>query len=101
MNTTFYAPVSSKGQVVIPAQARKLLNIKPQGRVKLVVNKREKQLTIEAAKDDPVAELHGMFSHLRPGYSLTKSLERRRRQELKREQKEMAYWSSRGKKGNE
>ncbi len=51
------AKVSSKGQITLPAAARRKLGIEPNSRVDLVV--RDNEIVIRPLKT--IAELHGIF----------------------------------------
>lgn len=51
------AKVSNKGQITLPADARRKLGIKPNSRVEVVV--RDDEIVIRPLKT--IAELHGIF----------------------------------------
>ncbi len=76
---------SSRGQIVIPREIRRQLNIKPGKKllVKIVGNK----AIIEPLPDDPVEAFCGVF---REGDSLTESLMEDRRKERDRENSKTA-----------
>lgn len=77
---------SAKGQVVIPAEIREKIGLKPGGKV-LVTLAGEKKVTIEPIPDDPIEALRGI---LKGGPSLTKALLRERRKDRQREEKKFA-----------
>jgi len=72
---------SSKGQVVIPAEIREKIGLKPGGRA-LVTLISNKQVMIEAVPDDPIEAACGF---LQDGPSLTDTLLKERRDARKRE----------------
>ncbi len=78
--------ISAKGQVVIPAELRREIGLKPGGRV-LVALAGEKRLMIEPVPDDPIEAACGM---LRGGPSLTRALLKERRKDRAREEKRFA-----------
>ena len=76
---------SSKGQIVIPAEIRKKLGIRPGQKVafRLV----EDKAVIEPLPEDPIKALRGI---LKGKPSMTKALLRDRKEEIKREEKIVA-----------
>ncbi|MDY6990791.1 MAG: AbrB/MazE/SpoVT family DNA-binding domain-containing protein [Thermodesulfobacteriota bacterium] len=76
---------SSKGQIVIPAEIRKKLGIKPGQKVafRLV----EDKAVIEPLPEDPIKALRGIIKG-KP--SMTKALLKERKEEVKREEKIIA-----------
>lgn len=76
--------VSEKGQIVIPANMRKALGIKPKGRVFIVPNK--KRLEIKPIKNDLVDHLHGIFANVDKRHSWTKELLKERQRDTKKEE---------------
>ncbi|MBI4573068.1 MAG: AbrB/MazE/SpoVT family DNA-binding domain-containing protein [candidate division NC10 bacterium] len=77
---------SAKGQVVIPAEFRKRIGLKPGGKV-LVALAGEKRVTIEPIPDDPIQAACGF---LKGGPSLTKALLKERRDDQRREEAKFA-----------
>ena len=77
---------SSKGQVVIPAEVREKIGLKPGDKV-LVRLTDDNRVTIEPVPDDPITALLGV---LKGGSSLTKALLRERRKDRQREEKKAA-----------
>jgi AbrB family looped-hinge helix DNA binding protein len=77
---------SEKGQVVIPAELRERIGLRPGAKV-LVTLAGERRVAIEPVPDDPIEAACGM---LRGGASLTKALLEDRREELEREEKKSA-----------
>lgn len=77
---------SAKGQVVIPAEIREKIGLKPGGKV-LVTLAGENKVTIEPIPDDPIEATCGM---LQGGPSLTKALLKERRDDQKREEAKFA-----------
>ena len=77
---------SSKGQVVIPAEVREKIGLKPGDRV-LVRLGDDNTVTIEPVPDDPIKALRGI---LKGGPSLTKALLRERQKDRQREEKKFA-----------
>ena len=73
---------SSRGQIVIPKEIRKQLQIVP-GK-KLLIKAEEDHAIIKPLPDDPVDHFCGIF---KGGSSLTKALLTERRRERKRESK--------------
>jgi AbrB family looped-hinge helix DNA binding protein len=76
---------SSRGQIVIPREIRRKLNIHP-GK-KILVKAEEDRAILLPLPDDPVVFFCGIFQE---GASLTKELLSDRRRELKREEKNRA-----------
>ena len=76
----------AKGQIVIPAQIRKKIGLKP-GKKVLVTLVEKSKVTIEPVPDDPIEAACGM---LRGGPSLTRALIRERREDYAREEKKFA-----------
>ncbi len=77
---------SAKGQVVIPAEIREKIGLKPGGKV-LVTTAGQNKVTIEPVPDDPIEAACGF---LQGGPSLTKALLTERREERKREKAQFA-----------
>lgn len=77
---------SAKGQVVIPAEIREKIGLKPGGKV-LVTLAGEKKVTIEPIPDDPIEAACGF---LKGGPSLTQALLEERREDRKREEAKFA-----------
>jgi AbrB family looped-hinge helix DNA binding protein len=77
---------SAKGQVVIPADMRERIGLKPGVKV-LVTLAGENKVTIEPIPDDPIEAACGM---LQGGPSLTRALLRERQEERKREEAKRA-----------
>ncbi len=78
---------SAKGQVVIPAEYRRKIGLRPGGKA-LVWLEGDRKVGIEAVPDDPVAAACGMFHD--PGFSYTEALLKERREDLAREEKKFA-----------
>jgi AbrB family looped-hinge helix DNA binding protein len=76
---------SSKGQIVIPAEIRKKLGIKPGQKVALTLV--EDKAVIEALPEDPIKALRGV---LKGKPSMTKALLKDRKKEIEREEKIIA-----------
>jgi AbrB family looped-hinge helix DNA binding protein len=76
---------SSRGQIVIPKEIRKQLQIVP-GK-KLLIKAEEDYAIIKPLPDNPVEHFCGIF---KGGSSLTKALLRERRKERTRESKKIA-----------
>lgn len=57
------ATISSKGQLVIPAQLRKKFNLKP--RSKVIFGEQNGKLTIESTALEDVLALRGWLSHVK------------------------------------
>ncbi len=72
---------SAKSQVVIPAEMRAKIGLKPGGKV-LVTLVNDKQVMVEAVPDDPIEAACGF---LQDGPSLTDALLKERRDDRKRE----------------
>jgi len=72
--------VSERGQIVIPLQVRKQLNIRPGKRLLLHVE--GDQAVLKPLPDDPVEAFCGVFAE---GPSLTKALLQEREKEKQRE----------------
>jgi len=77
---------SAKGQVVIPAELRERIGLRPGGKV-LVTLADGRKVVIEPIPDDPIEAACGM---LRGGPSLTQSLLKVRREEDARAEKTFA-----------
>jgi AbrB family looped-hinge helix DNA binding protein len=77
---------SAKGQVVIPADLRERIGLKPGAKV-LVTLAGETKVTIEPVPDDPIEAACGF---LKGGPPLTRALLRERREERKREEAKRA-----------
>jgi len=73
---------SSKGQIVIPAEIRKKLGIKPGQKVALTLEK--DKAVIEPLPEDPIKALRGI---LKGKPSMTKALLKEREKEIEREEK--------------
>lgn len=76
---------SSKGQIVIPAEIRKKLGIKPGQKVALTLV--EDKAVIEPLPEDPIKALRGIVKG-KP--SMTKALLKDRKEEIEREKKIIA-----------
>ena len=76
----------AKGQIVIPAEIRKKIGLKPGGKV-LVTLAGEKKVTLEPIPDDPIEAACGF---LQDGPSLTKALLKEQQDEQKREEAKLA-----------
>jgi AbrB family looped-hinge helix DNA binding protein len=76
---------SSKGQIVIPAEIRKKLGIKPGQKVALTLV--EDKAVIEPLPEDPIKALRGI---LKGKPSMTKALLNERKKEIEREEKIVA-----------
>jgi len=76
---------SSKGQIVIPAEIRKKLGIKPGQKVALTLV--EDNAVIEPLPEDPIKALRGI---LKGKPSMTKALLNERKKEIEREEKIVA-----------
>lgn len=79
------ATVSSKGQLVIPKEIRKALNINPKQKVLLRLVK--DHLEVIPLSEDPVETFCGVFE---TGTSLTTALVKERKEEREREEKKAA-----------
>lgn len=77
---------STKGQVVIPAEIRKKIGLKPGGKV-LVAISDDKKITIEPIPADPIEVLRGS---LKGTPSLTRALLEERHEDRKREETKFA-----------
>jgi len=76
---------SSKGQIVIPAEIRKKLGIKPGQKVALTLV--DDKAVIEPLPEDPIKALRGIVKG-KP--SMTKALLKDRKEEIEREKKIIA-----------
>lgn len=76
---------SSRGQIVIPREIRKKLQIVPGKRI--LVKAEENHAVLVPLPDDPVEEFCGIF---KDGPSLTKALLAQRKKEREREEKKAA-----------
>jgi AbrB family looped-hinge helix DNA binding protein len=76
----------AKGQIVIPAEIRRKIGLKP-GRRVLVTLEGERKVSLEPLSDDPIRELRGI---LKGGPSLTGELLEERRKDRKREEEKFA-----------
>jgi len=76
---------SSKGQIVIPAEIRKKLGIKPGQKVAFTLV--EDKALIEPLPEDPIKALRGI---LKGKPSMTKALLNERKKEIEREEKIVA-----------
>jgi AbrB family looped-hinge helix DNA binding protein len=76
---------SARGQIVIPRDIRRRLNIIP-GK-KLLIKVEGEQVVIQPLPDDPVEAFRGIFAK---GDSLTKALIKDRKEEHHREDKKTA-----------
>ena len=76
---------SSRGQIVIPRDVRRKLNIKP-GK-KILIKAEKDRAVLLPLPDDPVDHFCGIFQK---GSSLTKELLSERRKERNREEKKTA-----------
>jgi AbrB family looped-hinge helix DNA binding protein len=76
----------AKGQIVIPADIRKKIGLKP-GRKVLLTLVGERKVAIEPVPDDPIDAACGM---LQGGPSLTRALLQERREDHAREEKKLA-----------
>ena len=77
---------SAKGQVVIPAELRAWIGLRPGGKV-LVALAGGRKVAIEPVPDDPIEAACGM---LQGGPSLTRALLEDRKEDLEREEKKFA-----------
>lgn len=77
---------SAKGQVVIPAEFRERIGLRPGGKV-LVTLAGDRKVAIEPVPDDPIEAACGM---LQGGPSLTQALLKERREDYAREEKKVA-----------
>jgi AbrB family looped-hinge helix DNA binding protein len=77
---------SAKGQVVIPAELRERIGLRPGGKV-LVTLADNRKVVIEPVPDDPIEAACGM---LRGGSSLTRTLLKERREDDARAEKKCA-----------
>jgi AbrB family looped-hinge helix DNA binding protein len=75
----------AKGQIIIPAEIRKKIGLKPGRKVLLTLV--DGKVAIEPVPDDPIEAACGM---LQGGPSLTRALLRERREERGREEKKFA-----------
>lgn len=79
--------VSEKGQIVIPAEMRKALGIKPKGKVFVVPDKKGGKLEVKPIGGRDILEhLHGIFADVDKGRSWTKELLEERKRDLIREE---------------
>jgi len=78
--------VLAKGQIVIPAEIRKKIGLKPGRKVLLTLVDKHK-VSIEPIPDDPIEAACGM---LQGGPSLTRALLKERREDHAREEKKFA-----------
>jgi AbrB family looped-hinge helix DNA binding protein len=76
----------AKGQIIIPAEIRKKIGLKP-GKKVLVTLVGNRKVAIEPVPEDPIEAACGM---LRDGPSLTKALLMERREDHVREDKKFA-----------
>ena len=76
----------AKGQIVIPAEIRKKIGLKP-GRKVLLTLVDERKVVIEPVPDDPIEAACGM---LQGGPPLTRALLKERREDHVREEKNFA-----------
>ncbi len=76
--------VSPKGQILIPANFRRLLGIKPKGKVVILPKIMEKKLIIEPIDKEPVRAACGLFA-AKDGQSWTKELIQERKKDLQKE----------------
>lgn len=76
---------SARGQIVIPRDIRRRLNIIP-GK-KLLIKVEGEQVVIQLLPDDPIDAFRGIFAK---GDSLTKALIKDRKEERRREDKKTA-----------
>jgi len=76
--------VSPKGQVLIPADFRRLLGIKPNGKVMILPKIIEKKLVIEAINKEPIEVACGLFA-VKDGQSWTEELIQERKKDLEKE----------------
>ena len=76
----------AKGQIVIPAEIRKKIGLKP-GRKVLVTLVDKRKVAIEPVPEDPIEAACGM---LQGGPSLTQALLKERREDYVREEKKFA-----------
>ncbi len=76
---------SPKGQVVIPKKEREKLGIKPGAKV--LVETVNDHIEIRPLPDDPIEYFCGVF---KDGASLTESLLRERKEDLRREEEKVA-----------
>lgn len=83
---------SAKGQVVIPAEFRERIGLRPGGKV-LVTLEGGRKVVVEPIPDDPIEAACGM---LQDGPSLTEALLKERREEYAREEKKFARFVRHG-----
>ena len=83
--------VSTKGQVVLPSELRRELDIRPGASVD--ISREGTRLVLTPIPDDPVAAAYGALAHLGP--MLPDMLEERRR-ERQREEERLACPPKRG-----
>ena len=76
---------SAKGQVVIPKKEREMIGIKPGSKV--IVELVNDHIEIRPLPEDPVEHFCGVF---KKGSSLTRSLLKERKEDLKREKEKGA-----------
>ena len=78
---------SAKGQVVIPADFRQKIGLRPGGRA-FVTLEAGRKVVIEPVPDDPIEAACGMFKD--PDFSYTEALLKEKREDLAREEKKFA-----------
>lgn len=76
----------AKGQIVIPADIRKKIGLKPGSKVLVTVTDSQK-IILEPVPEDPIKSLRGI---LKGGPSLTRALLQERRKDRQREEKKFA-----------
>jgi AbrB family looped-hinge helix DNA binding protein len=79
--------MSSKGQLVIPAELRAKFNLRPRGKV--VFGERDGKLTVESTALDEVLALRGCLSHVKEdveGWWMEEKRKEREREEKRIEE---------------
>ena len=80
--------ISDKGQVLIPVSMRRLLGLKPHGKVLLHPNIEKKQIELKVVSiQDPVEATYGMLSTKEPDRIWTKELLKDRRKDNEKDER--------------